>query len=141
MTVAKQDPSQQTVTDGKALLDENPKRTAEVALMVFFNVMNAWKANTASQCALLGNPAESTMFNWKKGKTPARLSQDVQTRISLVLGIYKAIGILMPIRERADAWVNRPNSTFGGLTALEHMSKGNILNMVEMRRYLDAQRG
>lgn len=141
MVATQQSSGRQTVTDLKAQLAADPARTAQVGLKVFFNIMEAWGANTKSQLALLGNPASSTLFNWKKGKTPAHLSMDLQTRLSLVFGIYKALGILLPNRERADAWVNRPNSAFQGMTALEYMSEGDMLKMIEMRRYLDAQRG
>ena len=45
----------------------------------------------------------------------------VAGRISYVLGIYRALQILLPEPERADAWVRRPNDAvpFGGRSALE----------------------
>ena len=44
------------------------------------------------------------------------LSFDTLTRISLVLGIYKALQVLYPDQSLADHWVRLPNANpiFGG---------------------------
>ena len=64
-------------------------------------------------------------------------------RISYVLGIYKALQILLPETERADAWVTTPNAAplFGGDSALTRMLGGNVGDLYAVRQYLDAQRG
>ena len=68
---------------------------------------------------------------------------DTLERISYVLGIYKALQILLPDAARADAWVRQPNSAgpFGGRSALERMMGGNVGDLFVVRQYLDAQRG
>src|SRR5256885_1527237 len=85
------------------------------AIRSFFSIAESWKLSTDEQRALLGWPAESTFFNYKAGQVGA-LSYDMLMRISLVLGIYKALRILYPERELADRWVKLPNtnSSFGG---------------------------
>jgi hypothetical protein len=67
----------------------------------------------------------------------------VLERISYVLGIYKALQILLPDATRADAWVRQPNTAtpFGGRSALERMLGGNVGDLYAVREYLDAQRG
>ena len=64
-------------------------------------------------------------------------------RISYVLGIYKALQILIPDEARADAWIATPNTAplFGGHSALERMLGGNVGDLYAVRQYLDAQRG
>ena len=121
-------------------LAENPAKTAHVALSVFFNIMNAWHVKAKDQRILLGKPAESTFYNWKNGKVSS-LSNDTLERISYVIGIYKALGILLPTREQADAWPLKTNKAFNDETALEFMLKGSMIHLSDMRRYLDAQRG
>ena len=61
----------------------------------------------------------------------------------LVLGIYKALQILLPDETAAHEWVMRPNSAapFGGRSALERMSSGQVADLYVVRQYLDAQRG
>lgn len=123
-----------------ATLTQDPEKSAQVALSVFFNIMSAWKVRAKDQIILLGKPAESTFYNWKKGKASS-LSVDTLERISYVMGIYKALGILFPTREQADAWPQKPNKAFNDETALDFMLKGSIIHLSDMRRYLDAQRG
>ncbi|PKF58008.1 DUF2384 domain-containing protein [Alteromonadales bacterium alter-6D02] len=124
----------------QAVLEQQPQQVAQVALEVFFNIMKAWRVKGKDQIILLGKPAESTFYNWKKGKA-STLSVDTLERISYIMGVYKALGILFPTREQADAWLSKPNQAFNGETALSFMLKGSMIHLSDMRRYLDAQRG
>lgn len=112
------------------------------ALRAFFRIAAAWGLNTTQQRVLLGKPPPSTYFKWKKAGEGA-LPRDVLERISYVLGIYKALQILLPDPVRADLWVNEPNTAplFGGRSALERMLGGNVSDLYVVRQYLDAQRG
>ena len=123
-----------------AVLEQPPEKVAAIALEVFFNIMSAWHVKGKDQIILLGKPAESTYYNWKKGKASS-LSTDTLERISYLMGIYKALGILFPTREQADAWPLKPNKAFNDESALEFMLKGSMIHLSDMRRYLDAQRG
>ena len=112
------------------------------ALRAFFNIALAWNLNVRQQRTLLGNPPSSTFFKWKRDMSGS-VSRDVLERISYVLGIYKALQILLPDTERADAWISRPNAAplFGGRSALDRMLGGNVGDLYAVRQYLDAQRG
>jgi hypothetical protein len=121
-------------------ISPDAKKVASVALKTFFNIMDAWGVKNDKQMTLLGRPSDSTFFNWKKGKVSA-LPHDTLERISYVLGIYKALGVLFPTRKQADAWVNKDNQAFEGASALEYMAKGSMVQLIHIRRYLDAQRG
>ena len=70
------------------------------------------------------------------------MDQDRLTRISLLLGIFKALNILYS-KKLADAWVQLPNSNpmFGGESPLASMIKGGVPTMVRVRQLLDARRG
>lgn len=112
------------------------------ALRTFFNLAERWKLRVAEQRKLLGDPPESTFYKWKRERDGA-LSRDTLERISYVLGIFKALAILFPQAERADAWLRKPNAAvaFGGKSALERMLSGNVADLFVVRQYLDAQRG
>lgn len=123
----------------------NPTRRrdpAGAALRAFFRIAQAWRLSTEDQLRLLGEPSRSTYFKWKKEGT-RQLSKDTLERISYILGIYKALQILLPDPEAADAWVGRPNVAplFGGRSALERMVSGNVADLYVVRQYLDAQLG
>jgi hypothetical protein len=115
---------------------------AAPALRAFFAIASRWGLSTAQQRTLLGGPPSSTFFKWKK-EQGGNLPRDVLERISYVLGIYKALQILLPEPERADRWITAPNAAplFGGGTALERMLAGNVGDLFAVRQYLDAQRG
>ena len=112
------------------------------AVRAFFNLAGAWKLSAEEQRALLGWPAESTFYKYKAGQ-PGTLAFDMLMRISLVLGIYKALHILYPEPELADRWVRLPNGNplFGGGTALEFMTANGMDGLYAVRRLLDARRG
>ncbi|MCG5074781.1 MbcA/ParS/Xre antitoxin family protein [Paraburkholderia sp. RG36] len=112
-------------------------------LRAFFNIARDWDLSTEEQIILLGSPGRSTFFKWKQEPQSARLGRDTLERLSLLLGIYKALQILLPPPAAADAWVKRPNSAppFGGRRALDRMLAGNVSDLVAVRQYLDAMRG
>lgn len=121
----------------------DPKRVASAALQAFFNLTDHWKLSVAEERTLLGAPAESTFYKWKAEKTASRLSRDALERISYLLGIYKDLNILLPSPRAADEWVHKPNAAplFNGQSALQRMLAGSIVDLADVRRYLDAQRG
>lgn len=118
------------------------QRLSGPALRGFFNIAAAWQLSVQEQRGLLGWPAPSTYHKYKSGQA-ATLSFDMLTRISLVLGIYKALHILYPDAQLADRWVRLPNSNvmFGGKPALELMIDGGIDGLLQVRRLLDSRRG
>lgn len=120
----------------------DPDELSRTALTAFFNISEGWRLTAEEERILLGSPARSTFFKWKAERV-ARLSVDTLERISYVMGIYKALRILLPTQEQANAWIKKPNSAagFGGRSALERMLGGRVMDLADVRRYLDAQRG
>ena len=112
------------------------------ALRGFFKLAERWGLKVAEQRKLLGDPPESTFYKWKRERD-GTLSRDTLERISYLLGIFKALAILFPQPDRADAWLRKPNEapTFGGRSALERMLAGNVSDLNLVRRYLDGVRG
>jgi len=70
------------------------------------------------------------------------LDVDRITRISYLVGIYKALHILYG-NELADNWVKMPNQNrvFNGASPIEYMEAGGIVAMQSVRALLDARRG
>ena len=112
------------------------------ALRTFFKIADLWDIATEQQLTLLGMTSRSTFFKWKKDQN-ITLPRDMLERISYVLGIYKALQILLPDEKAADAWIKKPNSAplFSGRSALERMLSGNVADLYAVRQYLDSQRG
>lgn len=112
------------------------------ALRTFFRIAELWGLSPDEQMTLLGVTARSTFFKWKKD-ADVILPKDTLERISYVLGIYKALQILLPDEKAADAWVKRANAAplFSGRSALDRMLSGQVADLFVVRQYLDAQRG
>lgn len=119
------------------------RRVSSAALQGFFNLSEHWGLTASQERTLMGSPPASTFFKWKTEKTAPRLGRDVLERISYLLGIYKALNILLPSQRAADEWVKKPNAAplFHGQSALDRMLGGSLIDLADVRRYLDAQRG
>ena len=117
------------------------RRMSGPALRAFFNIADKWNIDVDEQRALLGWPSRSTLYNWKATRDVV-LPYDTLVRLSLILGIYKALHILYPDATLADRWMKMPNrnTLFGGRAPVEYALGG--LNMLyDVRRLLDARRG
>lgn len=114
---------------------------AAAGLRAFVRLAEHWGLSAEEQRRLLGEPPRSTFFAWRKAPDKAALSRDTLERLSLLLGIYKSLQILLPDPAAADAWVRKPNAAFGGSSALAQMLGGNVSDLLRVRRWLDAARG
>jgi hypothetical protein len=119
----------------------NAAQMGAAGLRAFARMAEHWGLSTDEQRQLLGQPPRSTFFAWRKAPAQAALSRDTLERLSLLLGIYKSLQILLPDAAAADAWVRKPNAAFGGVSALATMLGGNIGDLLRVRRWLDAARG
>jgi hypothetical protein len=117
------------------------ERLSRSALMGFFKLAAAWGVRDDDARELLGGLSSSSYYDWKKN--PDRLLEvDRITRISYLLGIYKALHILYGDK-LADEWVHLPNTNpvFAGRTPLAYMLAGGLIAMQTVRKLLDARRG
>ena len=102
--------------------------------------MARWNVRDEDARALLGGVTNGPFYEMKRN--PARLvDTDRLTRISYLIGIFKALRILHSLR-LADEWVHLPNSNpvFAGQTPIAYMIRGGLPAMQTVRRLLDARR-
>jgi hypothetical protein len=130
------------IENGNRQDPEVRRRLSGPAMRAFFNLARKWNLGVNQQRGLLGWPAPSTYHKYKAGQVGG-LSFDTLTRISLLLGIYKALHILYPQAELADQWIklHNANPMFGGKAPLEVMIDRGIDGLFQLRRLLDARRG
>jgi hypothetical protein len=121
----------------------NRRALSGPALRTFFRIAELWTLSNEEQMTLLGITTASTFFKWKKDTDGTVLSKDTLERISYIVGTYKALQLLLPNEQAADAWIKRPNTAdlFGGRSALDRMLSGQVSDLYVVRQYLDAQRG
>ncbi|MFW2349833.1 MbcA/ParS/Xre antitoxin family protein [Qipengyuania sp.] len=111
-----------------------------VGLRAFFEIAKLWELNDIEMLRLLGQTDHDVVDAWANEEGPD-VSKDTLERISYILGIFKAINILLPIPERANVWMRKPNKApiFGGHSALKRMTAGNVSDLYVVRKYLDAE--
>jgi len=111
-------------------------------LAVFFRIAARWGLSAAEKQTLLGT-SRTVFFRWQSGQVAAGLDGATAERLSYLFRIYAALQVLLPVPERADAWLRQPNSSplFGGNTALTRLLGGRVGDLKEVADLLDAQRG
>jgi hypothetical protein len=119
---------------------ETRKRLSQSAIDGFFAIMDKWHLPIERAGDLLGGMPRSTVYKLKT--SAGTLRQDELTRISFVVGIYKALHILLP-EKLADGWVAQPNDNFlfGGQPPLDYMVRSGIPGLQQVRSLVDAARG
>jgi hypothetical protein len=115
------------------------ERLSHPAIEGFFAIMDKWGVTMEQAGELLGGRPRSSVYKLKS--LPKTLGLDELTRISYLVGIYKALHILLP-DDLADQWMTRPNDDplFRGRPPLEYVLRG-IPAMQQVRSLVDAARG
>jgi Protein of unknown function (DUF2384) len=127
------------MSPAEAVETADSRARSQATLDTFLEITGRWGLSTDEQIILLGSPARSTFFKWKK--EGGALPRDTLERISHVFNIFKNLEILFPDSQIADGWVRKPNRAWGQRTALERILDGSLSDLYEVRRYLDAKRG
>jgi hypothetical protein len=122
------------------------EKLSPVAIRAFFRLASHWKLRDEDARGLIGGISNGSFYQLKRSAAKTSdaktLDQDKLTRVSLLVGIFKALNILYGTK-LADAWVQLPNANpvFGGQTPLAYMLKGGMPSMLRVRQLLDARRG
>lgn len=128
--------------DAASAILKDSQRASGPALRAFGAVGDVWGLSAKERMALLGLRS-STYYAYLKDPDRARLTPDTLERISYVLGIFKALRILLPRAEARVAWLRHPNADpgFAGAAPIAVMTAGKVANLYRVRRYLDGERG
>jgi len=116
------------------------KRLSPAAMEAFFRIMEKWSLRDEDAKALLGGTSHGKYYELKRSHR-GLLTQDELTRVSLLIGIFKALNILFS-SNLANQWVVRPNTNpmFNNQPPLAVLRSG-IPGMLGVRRLLDSRRG
>src|SRR5215471_3148227 len=85
------------------------KRLSPTARKAFFRIRAAWKIRDEEAKQLLGGISNGAFYQLKRGESKTALDQDRLVRISLLIGIFKALNTLYGPK-LADAWISLPNN-------------------------------
>lgn len=107
-------------------------------LRTILKIMDCWELSVADRMAILC--CNQTLYSeWTQDPDLMIISGDTLLRMSYLLGIWKALNILLPNPESARTWIHRPNSAalFNGKTPLSVMVQGKISDLQRVRQFLD----
>jgi hypothetical protein len=115
-------------------------------LRAFYEIAERWKLSDRQQAELLGVDELSTGREWKR-RAQAReeviLGAETLRRIGLIIGVFRAINVLLPDPNLADRWMHTPNdaSIFEGRTAVDRITDESANGLIVVHQYLTAQCG
>ena len=132
--------------DRSRFASANRRRLSAAGLRTFLAIADLWGLTEEQRLLILGYPSRSTYHNWCKQAREHgafTLDVDVLTRISAVLGIHQALGILFPTGRLGVEWLRIPHRAliFGGRAPLDLMTSGTQDGLLSVRRFLDGARG
>ncbi len=124
----------------------NRRRLSAPALRTFLAIADLWGLTEEQRRLVLGYPSRSTYHNWcrqVRAHGSFTLDVDVLTRISAVLGIHQALGILFADEQAGVAWLRGPHNAlvFGGQAPIQLVTNGTQDALLTVRRFLDGARG
>ena len=107
------------------------------ALRGFFDIAREWNLDDNQMRGLLGGIAPSTLHAWRRSPDKRVLGQGAITRISLLIGIYKALHIYFG--DPGDFWITNSNDSplFGGAVPIEFMLRTGVTGIYQVRKLLD----
>lgn len=132
--------------DNSRFAPANRRRFSPPALRTFVAIADLWGLTQEQRLLVLGYPSRSTYHNWCKQAREHgafTLDVDVLTRISAVLGIHQALGILFPSERLGVEWLRTAHAAavFGGRPPLDLVTSGSQDGLLTVRRFLDGARG
>jgi len=91
---------------------------------------------------VLGKMPQSSYYRGLSQGT-VRFDHDRTKRVSLLLGIYKALRIIFVDSQQAMTWIDRENALppFNGRPPRDYMVSGDYLDLARVRQFLDYWRG
>jgi hypothetical protein len=124
----------------------NRRRLSAPGLRTFLAIADVWGLNEAQRLLVMGCPGRATYHRWARiAREHGDLTLDVDTlvRISAVLGIHQALGVLHADERAAVAWLRTLHRAivFGGAPPLDLVTSGTQDGLLATRRSLDAARG
>ncbi len=132
--------------DPERFAPANRRRLSAPGLRTFLAIADLWGLTEEQRRLMLGYPSRSTYHYWVKTVREhgdLTLDVDVLTRISAVLGIHQALGILFPTEADGVAWLRGPHqaTVFGGQPPIAVATSGTQDALLTVRRFLDGARG
>ena len=124
------------ILDAARFAPHSRKRLSGPGLRTFLTIADLWGLDEQQRLMVLGLKAV-------RERRDITLDVDVLMRLSAVLGIHQALGVLYSDERAGIRWLHTPNQAgvFGGHPPLQLVTSGLQDGLLTVRRFLDAARG
>ncbi len=118
-------------------------RLSGAALRTFLRIARAWRLSATQQRAALGGVAPAMWRCWlaqARRRRPLALSEVVLLRLSLMLGVFAALKVLLGSSGGAARWLRARNRRAAGRWSvpLAVLTGGSLAELARLRRTLAA---
>lgn len=118
-------------------------RLSGAALRTFLRITRAWRLSATQQRAAAGGVAPATWRGWMaqaRRRRPLDLSEVVLLRLSLLLGVFAALKVLLGSSGGAARWLRTRNRRAAGRWSvpLAVLTGGSLAELARLRRTLAA---
>lgn len=119
-------------------MDKERARMSSVGLKAFGRIADAWGLTDDEARVLLGGRHHKD-WSAEGGATGTVVDDATLERISLILGIYAALGVLVGDHDGMRRWLRSPNEAplFKGGPALAYMVENDVEGLRAVRSYVD----
>jgi hypothetical protein len=126
--------------EGSNLAFRASSEAANAVMRVFDGLGKAWELNGSEKLALLGI-SELVELEVLRASPLDEITHETIGRVTILLDIFRAVLSLLPVPERANDWVRKPNTApfFGGRSPMQKMLGDGMKGLGEVRAYLWAE--
>ena len=123
----------------KPLKKEQIHQDMPAAFRVALRILDAWGFSPGEMALVLGLGSAECQRYQATGLPEDSVSVDLITRVSLILGIERALEILLVEEPDIRNWMGDPSnaSIFEGATPKSVLLTGQLDDLREIRKYLD----
>ena len=123
----------------KHLNEEQIHQAMPTALRVALRTLDAWGYSPDEMAPVLGLSPTQVQRYRATGLAEKSVTDDLTVRVSLILGIERALEILLDEETDIRDWINHPSDApiFKGSSPKSVMLDGRVDDLREIRTYLD----
>lgn len=123
----------------------NDGELSRVAVKLLLGIAEEWGLTDDQCCIIAEIDTQTSLQDWRQrlgnSEPVVNLPLNTLKRLSYLAGIYKGLQVIFADPEQRKSWIRKPNQDFGGASALDRMMAGEVVDLAEVRRYLDSWRG
>ena len=109
-----------------------PENEAQAMATAVIALFDRWNLSSEQRSNVLGGIQQTTLDSWRREKFEP-IEQNLAIRLSLLMGIHKALRTLFIEEDRAYAWVSTHNSDFDERPSFDSITERDVSGLHRVR--------